>query len=294
MEVIMAELIRKESRISIGPNKRREAKAIDFKDYWHIINKQETRGFFDSLKELYDMILKYASSDTIKRLKRLTPSSKPNQNLRNEFDESATTTDSNKKLENNDNPHSPYDESEGRVFTRESLVDTNRSLAEGELLTDKHDEDLYDSNNTLSLSYTYDNETSRYDEDREAKKKLRKDKKKKERQFSFAKIDDPSDPTNYDVINRFLLRAHKLLDKLDSGGKSLRAIFEENEDSQFESFRYFIMNLEIYGSFLPINDKLFDMQVTRISAHLKVSKIRKGLDLLVREHEDAQGKFIQV
>lgn len=291
----MAELVRKENRISIGPNKRREAKAIDFSDYCHIINIQETKGFFDSVKELYDMILKYASSDTIKRFKRLSSSSKSKRNSSNGYDESSTI-DSKDKLEssggNKNHSNSPYkdEEHEGRVVTGESLVDTDRTLAEGELLTESNQDYLYDSNNTLSLSYTYDNDSSRYDEDREAKRKLRKDKKKKERQFSFAKIDDPSDPTNYDVINRFLLRAHKLLDKLDSGGKSLRAIFEESEKSQFESFRFFIMNLEIYGSFLPINNNLFDMQVTRISAYLKVSKIRKGLDQLVKEHEDAEGK----
>ena len=291
----MSELIRKENRISIGPNKRREAKSIDFNQYWHIINKEETRGFFNSIKELYEMILKYASSDTIKRVKKLVPSSKSKQNSSNGLDESSTTMDSKEKQEGNDrqnnvnNSPDRDEEWDGRVYTRESLVDTDRSLAEGDLLADKHDEDYFDASNTLSLSYTYDNETSRYDEDRENKRRMRKDKKKKEREFSFAKIDDPSDPTNYEILNRFLLRAHKLLDKLDSGGKSLRAIFEESENSQFESFRYFIMNLEIYGSFIPINDKLFDMQVTRISAYLKVSKIRKGLDLLVKEHEDSKG-----
>ena len=241
------------------------------------------------------MVLKYASSDRIVKTKRLVSNSKQRPNSINGLNESITTADS--KGEGNANKNTPNspdkdEEREGRVFTRESLVDTDRSLAEGELLTDRSSDDYFDQSNSLSLSFTYDNEKSIYDEDKEAKRNLRKDKKKKERQSSFESIDDKSDPTNYDILNRFLLRTHKLLDKLDSGGKTLRAIFEDKEKVQFDLFRFFIMNLEIYGSFLPINEKLFDMQVTRISAYLKVSKIRKGLDLLVREYENVEGNFL--
>lgn len=56
-EIILAEVTRKEQRISTGPNKRREAKYIDFDHYCHIINKEETQGFYDAMKYLYDMIL---------------------------------------------------------------------------------------------------------------------------------------------------------------------------------------------------------------------------------------------
>ena len=66
-EIILAELQRKENRISTGPNRRREAKNIDIDNYCHIINKEETKGFFDSMKNLYEMTLKYASSDSSRR-----------------------------------------------------------------------------------------------------------------------------------------------------------------------------------------------------------------------------------
>lgn len=90
-----------------------------------------------------------------------------------------------------------------------------------------------------------------------------------------------------------LLKVHKQLDRLDSAGKTLRQIFEEKEQTQWESFRYFIMNLEIYGSFLPLSDKLYDPQVTRISSHLKISKIRKALDAIVRDFENVSGKILK-
>lgn len=166
-------------------------------------------------------------------------------------------------------------------------------MAENELLNDHHGDDTLDASRGLSLSYTYDEESSRTDEDREAKKLMKKEKKKKEKQFKFAKINDARDPTDYDVINRVLLRAHKQLDRLDSAGCTLRQIFEKKPNTQFEAFRYFIMNLEIYGSFLPLSDRLHDPQVTRIASYLKICKLRKGLDTLVMEFENIDGKILK-
>ena len=117
--------------------------------------------------------------------------------------------------------------------------------------------------------------------------------KKKERRDKFSIFDDRREPTDYDVINRFMLRVHKYLDKLDSGGKTFRQIFGLGENLQFEAFRYFIMNLEVFGSFFPLSDRLHDPQVTRISSYLKISKVRKGLEAIINEFEGAEGKVFK-
>jgi hypothetical protein len=292
-EIILAEVTRKESRLSIGPNKRREAKAVNFDKYCHIINKEETEGFFEAVKYLYDMVLKYASSDTQRRSKRVDKGDIESATR----DSTGSTATLATRGKDNQDPNSPdrEDDSETRQLSRESILETNRSLAESELLTDTFDhDDTLDASRGLSLSYTFDNdESSRYDEDREAKKRQRKEKKKKEKKFKFAAIDNSRDPTDYDVLNRFLLRAHKSLDKLDSSGKTLRQIFEGKEAIQFEAFRFFIMNLEIYGSFTPLNDRLCDPQVTRISSYLKVGKVRKGLELLVADYDNFSGSVFK-
>lgn len=278
-------MTRKEQRISTGPNKRREAKAIDFSKYCHIINKEETEGFFDALKYSYKMILDYASSDNHRNKPRKSME-KVEEGVRDSTDSSTTLASKEKdNLENS--PEGDYG--------RNSILETNRSLAESELLNEHLDnDDTFDASRGLSLSYTVDeSEHSRYDEDREAKKILKKEKKRKEKQFKFAKINDSRDPTDYEIINRFLLKLHKQLDRLDSAGCTLRQIFERKEKAQFDAFRYFIMNLEVYGSFLPINDRLFDPQVTRISSYLKVCKVRKGIDGIIYEYENADGKIMK-
>lgn len=284
----MTELIRKEGVIAGGPNRRRGMKPVNFDEYCHILNQAETKGLFDSLNSLYDTILKFASSDTIRRAKRLVVSEQARDPGRRSSDGRPNADPATGSPDRDDESYGS-----GRAATRESILDSNRSISENTLLSNRfYEEDSADGSQALSLSYTLDeHDASRTDEDREARRRQRKEKKRKERQFSFAKADDRADPTDYGALNRFLLRCHKLLDKLDSGGKSLRHVFEEREAVQFEAFRLFVMNLEVYGSFSPLNDRLFDLQVTRISAYLKISKIRKGLEFLVLEHEQVKGKF---
>ena len=281
-EIILTEMIRRESRLSIGPERRREAKYIDFSNYSHIINFEETKGFFRSLKELYVVILTYASSDVqAKRKSRIS-------NLKDEesgLHDSRTTFSTHDKDSHDENP-----------FGRASDTDTDRSLTENGLLRDStFHNDTFDGSHGLSLSMTFeDSETMGSDEDREFRRRQKKEKKKKERQFKFAAIDDRRDPTDYDVINRFLLRVHSQLDRLDSGGRTLRHIFEQNSEKiQFEAFRVFIMNLEVYGSFFPLNEKLYDPQVTRIASYLKIGKLRKRIDEIVADFENCPGKILR-
>jgi hypothetical protein len=280
-EIIYAEAMRKESRISIGPNKRREAKAINMDEYCHIINKEETKGFFSALKQVYQMILTYGSSDTKRGKQSLTKSMKD-------------LADSNSKMESIErrNEHSPDAEDEAAHFNNPSVVETDRSLAESELLQTEEGESL-DVSRGLSLSFIDENDTSTTEDSQDISKIMKKEQKWKVKQEKFKMIDDKRDPTDYEIINRFILRAHKYLDKLDSAGQTFRNIFESSEKVQFDQFRYFVMNLEIYGSFMPLNDRMHDLQVTRISSYLKVSKARKGLDSLINEYEDIEGKIFK-
>jgi hypothetical protein len=280
-EIIFAEATRKENRISIGPNKRREAKAIDMSEYCHIINKEETKGFFFALKHVYKMILTYGSSDVKRGRKSLTKSMKELADSNSNMNVKAR------------NEHSPDADDEAAVLNRPSTLETDRSLALNGLLETEENDESFDISRGLSFSYMEDNDTSMTEESQDVNKQARKEHKRRIRKEKFTVFDDKRDPTDYDLINRFLLRAHKYLDKLDSAGQTFRHIFESGEKVQLDQFRYFIMNLEIYGSFMPLNDRMHDLQVTRISSYLKVSKARKGLDSLINEYEDIEGKVFK-
>ena len=265
--VIYSEVSRKENRLSHGPNKRREVNKIKFEDYCHIINLEETRGFFKSLKYVYELVLKFASSDT-SRSRRQNP-----QIPADDYVDVRASADTNTGLAVNNSvefDNQAHEFISSSANTLETMLSTDRSNTEMTSSFLNETDETLDDSRRLSLSYTFDENDNQIDEERKAKKMLRKEKKKRERKASFLKIDDSNNPTNYDVLNRFLLRFHKLLDRLDSAGRTLRHIFEEDKKHQFDLFRMFIMNLEVFGSYLPLNDRLFDPQVTKISSYLKV------------------------
>ena len=288
-ELIYSEATRKENRISIGPNKRRQAKEINMDEYCHIINKEETKGFFGALKYCYEMILEFASSDTQRKTKKI---------INNDQENPKRAEDDVIIYEANSKEHhlSPESHEGDAIFDgRQSNIPTDRSLTENELLNNNGDyTDTFNASGVLNLSDTFDmQDTGIEEEEKTNTKRQRKEKKKQERREKFSSFDDRRDPTDYDLINRFLLRVHKYLDKLDSGGRTLRQIFALNDKYQLEAFRYFIMNLEVYGSFSPLNDRYYDPQVTRISSYLKISKVRKGLDALINEFEGIDGKIFK-
>lgn len=175
-EVILAEITRREQRISIGPNRRRGAKAINFDDYCHIINKEETRGFFGAIKRVYRMILQYASSDSVKRGGK-TPKNKGG-NISRASNDSSSPFNSDAQTKDGESNSSPTEEgsySESTGLARDSILETNRSLTENEPLHgDYSTEESIDASRGLSLSYTMDDtESSRLDEEKEAKKKMK-------------------------------------------------------------------------------------------------------------------------
>jgi len=277
-QVILTEVMRRENRLTTGPNKRRQTKYIDFSNYSHIINFEETKGFFKAMKELYRQVLEFASSEGSTKRKRKSII-KDVENQVQDSNDSTTTIASRDRISNS--PEEP--------FARASVLETERSMNENEGMHNTYNSnDTFDGSGQLSLSYTIEDlNSSQTDEDRDDKRRQRKDKKRREKLNKFRACDDTMDPTDYEIINRFLLKVHSQIDRLDSAGRTLRHIFEKNSDKlQFEAFRVFIMNLEVYGSFLPLNEKLYDPQVTRISSNLKVGKLRKRLDETIRDFEN--------
>ena len=78
-------------------------------------------------------------------------------------------------------------------------------------------------------------------------------------------------------MNILLLKVHKCLEKLDSGGRTLRRVFEEKPRAQFCVFKNYMVGLEIWGSFSPLTPKCYDIQLTRTAAYTKLITLRKTL-----------------
>lgn len=58
-------------------------------------------------------------------------------------------------------------------------------------------------------------------------------------------------------------------------------------------FQLFLMNLEVWGSFSPMNPKLFDLQMARTMAYTKLVKVRKQIDELCSGYAKEKGKIMK-
>jgi len=94
-----------------------------------------------------------------------------------------------------------------------------------------------------------------------------------------------------------LISFFRLSDKLDAAGDPLSRVFKDyyaaNSESPSEKvkkefiqkFRYWMMNLDIYGSFLPLSTLTWDMHVTRSLAFEKLSIFRGSIKEMIKENE---------
>jgi len=124
------------------------------------------------LKELYEIILRYASSDTIKKKPKNNSNNKQNEKdeIRESIDSNVGLSDSHFEEEHFENEHS--NSAIGEVNSSERVLTTDRSLVEDDHLADRVDsEETLDDTRKLSLSYTIDeNDMSKLDDEQEANK----------------------------------------------------------------------------------------------------------------------------
>lgn len=130
-------------------------------EYCHILNKEETKGFFDDVKEVYTMILEYASSDT----KR-----KNHKNISEEVKEVALNNKESESAADHNHLSPDIEDPEAALNGRSSVLTTDRSLAENELLnTNSGYVDTMNASDVLNLTDTFEvEEVNSSNEDKDA------------------------------------------------------------------------------------------------------------------------------
>lgn len=124
---------------------------------------------------------------------------------------------------------------------------------------------------------------------REKKIQEKWDKRKKEKERKFKAFDKGKHLSNYDSLNMFLLKCNKYIEWLDSGGWTIWSIFMNDPESWRLNFWNFIVGLEIWGSFSPINPWVIDIQTTRSTAYLKLKWLRKNFQNILDEFAEEEG-----
>lgn len=62
---------------------------------------------------------------------------------------------------------------------------------------------------------------------------------------------------------------YKQIERLDAAGMMLQLVFKEHKNHRFYSFRNWLINLDVWGSFYPLNMQCYDIQLTRTSAYVR-------------------------
>ena len=94
-----------------------------------------------------------------------------------------------------------------------------------------------------------------------------------------------------------LIQVYRLSEKLDAAGDTLSRVFKIQVDSgqkykgkAKENFRNWIVNFDVWGSFLPLTAQSWDIQLARAAAYEKLSIFRGSLRDIIRQNRNAQNK----
>ena len=126
-----------------------------------------------------------------------------------------------------------------------------------------------------------------------------------ERKYRKASGDQTTDFVDY---LEFLVQFFKTTERLDAAGCTLQKVFglvsEEGEEAEngeadlvpdFYSqsevekrtmFKHWILNLDVYGSFEPLNPQCYDIQMARSAAFTKLVSMRKRLRKMIEFWEE--------
>ena len=87
-----------------------------------------------------------------------------------------------------------------------------------------------------------------------------------------------------------LVQIYRLSEKLDAAGDTLSRIFQMSVDNpkshnkSIENFRNWIINFDIWGSFMPLTAQSWDIQLARAAAYEKLSIFRASLRDMIKQN----------
>jgi len=88
-----------------------------------------------------------------------------------------------------------------------------------------------------------------------------------------------------------LVQVYRLSEKLDAAGDTLTRIFklaQENgptkSQSSLQTFRNWIINFDVWGSYLPLTVESWDIQLARAAAYEKLSIFRASIKDIVKQN----------
>jgi len=90
-----------------------------------------------------------------------------------------------------------------------------------------------------------------------------------------------------EVLNEVLLRVYAIFDSIDAGGKTLNQVFEAPKRIRLEQLKTFLINLDIWGSYLPFSVlSSWDSQTTRANTLVQINVCRREIRKLICENTD--------
>lgn len=91
-----------------------------------------------------------------------------------------------------------------------------------------------------------------------------------------------------------LIQVYRLSQKLDSAGDTLHRIFEGSSGSSrlrakaAENFRNWLINFDIWGSYMPLSAQSWDIQLARAAAYEKLSIFRASIREILKQNKLAR------
>jgi hypothetical protein len=91
-----------------------------------------------------------------------------------------------------------------------------------------------------------------------------------------------------------LIQIYRLSQKLDSAGDTLPRIFEisagqpKKQSKALENFRNWLLNFDIWGSFMPLTAQSWDIQTARAAAYEKLSIFRASIRDILKQNEEGR------
>lgn len=95
-----------------------------------------------------------------------------------------------------------------------------------------------------------------------------------------------------------LVQLFRLSEKLDAAGDTIQRIFkicfensQKSHPKALENFRNWVINFDVWGSFMPLTAQSWDIQLARAAAYEKLSIFRASLHDIVRQNQKLNKKL---
>lgn len=91
-----------------------------------------------------------------------------------------------------------------------------------------------------------------------------------------------------------LIQVYRLSQKLDSAGDTLSRTFlmavgqPKKQAKALENFRNWMLNFDIWGSFMPLTTQSWDIQTARAAAYEKLCIFRASVKDILKQNKEAR------